>query len=203
MMLAVGKEESSFLEPQIPFETGVDFACLAEVISDRFDADSEGKQIPVFGSSPYLSVLVHHFWTICLLVIFKNPIVVLRNQPGHYFVDLSALELALVVPEHLLASCVDLVHDSAVFSIKLQENNSVFLARMTLASRQHLLSFVGRQFDSPGFLQDLQTLLLVVEHPDQVPRIKVVAFYIFELFDRLPGFVYSYLQRKKNVCKVV
>lgn len=76
MEIIVNKEESFFFDPQFPLDTGIDLAGLVEVVADRFDADGEREQIPIFGSAPNCPIFIHHPRLVGLLVVHQDVIVV-------------------------------------------------------------------------------------------------------------------------------
>ncbi len=119
MELVVNEEETFLFDPQISLHTGINLAGLAEIISNRFDADCEGEQKSILRPPPNRPILVHHPRSICLLVVLQNAVVVPREEPWHDVVDLPTLQLSPIIAEYFFASQIDLVHDATVFPIKL------------------------------------------------------------------------------------
>jgi hypothetical protein len=176
--LSIREEEGGLPNPKVSFDTGIDLTGLAVVVSDWFDADSEGEEVAVLGSTPNSAFLVHHSWAVGLLVMLQNLIVMDSDDAWHDIIDLSTLKLSFPVAEDYFAGSVDLVHDSAVFTVKLQENNSVFLVESSLSASSDFFLKIVLCFKLTCLLHDAQSLLFIVEHFDKVSGIKVVAFYI-------------------------
>jgi hypothetical protein len=53
------------------------------------------------------------------------------------------------------------------------------------------------------FFQDFESLLLVIEHFDEISSVEVIALNVFEFFDDLPTLIHSYLHGEKHISEVV
>lgn len=111
-------------------------------------------------------------------------------NPGHDIIDLPSLQLSLIVPEDELTGSVDLIHDPAIFPIKLKKNDSMFLIQTSLVASKDLLFLVVFYLQLVGLLQDFQAFLLIIEHFNEILRVEIVALNALELPDHLPGLVY-------------
>lgn len=56
------------------------------------------------------------------------------EQFGHDVIDLPSLKFSFVIAKHFFAGVVDLVHDSALFSIEFKKDDSMFFAGVRLAA---------------------------------------------------------------------
>lgn len=60
----------------------------------------------------------------------------------HDVIDLPSLQLAFIVPKNELTSSVDLIHNTAVLPIELQEDNPVLLVQTSLIASKYLLFLI-------------------------------------------------------------
>jgi hypothetical protein len=89
-----------FTHAEIPFDAGIHLACLAVIISNWFDANCKWKKITGFCFPTNDPLPIHHFWAVSLLVVLQKSIVVDGVDFGHDFVNLSSLQLSLIIPEY-------------------------------------------------------------------------------------------------------
>ncbi len=131
---------------------------------------------------------------------------VVGEESGHDVVDFSVDQFTLVVAEDALCGEVYLIHDTWVFSVKLEKDDPVlFNANVIIALCIDLYFFFVFHLELYFFcfLQNLKALFLIIKDFNQVSGIQVIGLYVLELLNIFPLIIHTNFQRKQDVGQVI